>query len=272
MFETEYFDRVAQEYDDLYLDHISQAENQIVAELINANCEHCNSVLDLGCGTGLMFDLARENAPDLGRYVGLDISAGMLEVFRNKILTSELNTVDLASLVLKPLKPELYQGDINDFEQFLEPNAKFDVCLSTFGSFSYVHDLPAAIKKISQRLTTSGFALLMFYSKQALSETNSYTEHSIDRVVSSYSFRNDSADSGSPAYFYSQTNLEKALKHAGVKKYEILGLNHHQNQEYQGFSASRIWSTLSSDMYNKQPDTAHSLILSFGFNPLFHVE
>jgi len=265
MFETEYFDQVAEQYDYLYLDHISQAENQVVAELININCERCNSVLDLGCGTGLMLELAQVHFPNLGRFVGLDISPGMLDIFRQK---SEL----LEDKFREPVDLELHCADINSFDQYLDPLEKFDVCLSTFGSFSYIHDLPEAIQKIQSRLTPNGLALLMFYSKKAIPSPDKFTKSNQERIVSSYSFRNDSLDLGSPAYFYSRQNLEEAVKNAGVKKYKIFGLNHKANKEYQGFSEAKVWSTLNKDMHSKDPNEAHSLILTFGYNPSFHVK
>ena len=43
------------------------------------------SVLDLGCGTGLSFELLEESIGPGGRIIGVDLSGEMLEVARNRV-------------------------------------------------------------------------------------------------------------------------------------------------------------------------------------------
>ncbi len=43
------------------------------------------SVLDIGCGTGLSFDMIQEGIGPEGRLIGVDLSADMLEIARDKV-------------------------------------------------------------------------------------------------------------------------------------------------------------------------------------------
>jgi SAM-dependent methyltransferase len=54
-----YYDTLAQDYDALYCDPTSQYENSVVWEALRRLDVSDASVLDLGCGTGLLLDLGR---------------------------------------------------------------------------------------------------------------------------------------------------------------------------------------------------------------------
>lgn len=77
------YDRLAPEYDKLYHDAISEAENDVVRELLPRG----DAIIDLGCGTGLGLELALQNRNGAVpgqeeivplRYLGLDISREMI--------------------------------------------------------------------------------------------------------------------------------------------------------------------------------------------------
>ncbi len=64
--------------------------------------EGMRSVLDVGCGTGVMFELARERRPDL-EYVGIDATRQFVEAARQRFPDAadrfrELSLYDLARL------------------------------------------------------------------------------------------------------------------------------------------------------------------------------
>jgi len=74
------YDGIAREYDGMYERQECFAENDMVKESLLRNGFKLNSVLDVGCGTGLLLDIAEVG----DGYVGIDISQGMLDVFEEK--------------------------------------------------------------------------------------------------------------------------------------------------------------------------------------------
>ncbi|MEM1508207.1 MAG: class I SAM-dependent methyltransferase [Candidatus Bathyarchaeia archaeon] len=84
-----YYDRIARIYDALY----SYEQNLKIKEILkNVDIEPSDIVLDLGCGTGLLFEyIARLS----GLMVGVDISIGALRRAKNLVKRSGLNMVHL---------------------------------------------------------------------------------------------------------------------------------------------------------------------------------
>ena len=105
------YDAIADIYDDLYRDAESLAEDALVIEHLNDRELLSGSVLDVGCGTGLLLDYC----PDVPSYVGIDPSAGMLDRAR-----------------LKHPEAIFEQGTLATFE-----GGNFDAVLSLYGSLSY---------------------------------------------------------------------------------------------------------------------------------------
>ena len=71
----EYFDRIAAEWDGLLEEETLSRLREIVAGL---GIEPGAAVLDVGCGTGVLFPMLLEKVGREGRVVALDISAEML--------------------------------------------------------------------------------------------------------------------------------------------------------------------------------------------------
>lgn len=84
-----YYDRIARIYDALY----SYEQNLKIKEILkNVDIEPSDIVLDVGCGTGLLFEhVARLS----GLMVGVDISMGALRRAKNLVKRSGLNMVHL---------------------------------------------------------------------------------------------------------------------------------------------------------------------------------
>src|SRR5437660_1674246 len=112
-----YYDLVADEYDGYYFDPLSRAENEIVKQLLKEKIALGAKVLDLGCGTGLGYDLADAEKRHL-EYQGMDISESM--VARGK-----------KRLGAKP-NCNLFVGDMSDLS-VLQCNS-YDAVISLFGS------------------------------------------------------------------------------------------------------------------------------------------
>jgi SAM-dependent methyltransferase len=79
-----YWDSEAPGYDGLYTDPWSRMENQrVISTLGWLRGVERPSVLDLGCGTGLGYELCRSANSDI-RYTGLDVAPAMLDRLREK--------------------------------------------------------------------------------------------------------------------------------------------------------------------------------------------
>lgn len=142
------YDSIAEVYDSLFSDEKSFSENIQVVKKINYSG---GSVLEIGCGTGLMPDLI-----DFQDYLGIDPSKKMLEVFSRK---HDFEVVQSC------------------FESF-ETEKRFDLILSTFGSISYVE--PRSLEKIRKLLNNDGRFFLMFYKPDYFPKTYSLTGEVFD--------------------------------------------------------------------------------------------
>lgn len=108
------YDELALGYDGYHIDAKSLAENRFVADRIKTRVGAATSVLDVGCGTGLLLDLV-DIPPD--RYLGVDVSEGMLSRAREK-------------------HPE-HRFVMTDAQRMSSKLGQFDLVVSLFGSPSY---------------------------------------------------------------------------------------------------------------------------------------
>jgi ubiquinone/menaquinone biosynthesis C-methylase UbiE len=137
------YDEIARIYDDEYEDAKSLAENNILRRILKVGGFTKDRVLDLGCGTGLLMDLAPVSSD---RYVGVDPSSGMLEVARSKY--PEHTFVQSSAEHMQHLEDE-----------------SFDNIVSLFGPINYAQS-PDDITYETWRLLRSGGQFLhMIYSE-----------------------------------------------------------------------------------------------------------
>jgi ubiquinone/menaquinone biosynthesis C-methylase UbiE len=149
-----YYDAVAQDYDDLYTDGISQAENALVVRELRQMCAG-KRVLDLGCGSGLGYELLLEACGSAFEYVGVDISSQMVEAARKRWPAVENAAFEVM--------------DAADLSYF--PADSFDCVISLFGSFSHVVERDQAVSELQRVLRAGGQMLLMLYSRFSLRNT-----------------------------------------------------------------------------------------------------
>lgn len=85
-----FYDRHAREYDTWYDTRQCHAENQVISEALNR--ERLGTVVDIGCGTGLAYELMEWPYLHTAHYVGVDPSEGMLRRAEAKHGTGEGST------------------------------------------------------------------------------------------------------------------------------------------------------------------------------------
>jgi len=127
------YDDIADRYDSLFCDELSERENRDVFALLP---QDVGSVLDIGCGSGLLLDYISP-----AQYTGIDPSGGMLDL-------------------LKAKHPR-YTEDVikTHFETFFD--GIYDTIVALFGAASYIH--PSTLSRIETMLEPGGKYLLMFY-------------------------------------------------------------------------------------------------------------
>lgn len=132
-----YYDYIADEYDDLFNSDADMTENHEVLDMVDYH--KGEKILDIGCGTGLFLDCCEVDVQD---YIGIDVSEGML----NRCIR----------------KHGEYDTRLTAFEDFYAPQ-KYDKIISLFGAFGYIP--PRYIGKVKHLLNPGGKALLMVYGE-----------------------------------------------------------------------------------------------------------
>jgi ubiquinone/menaquinone biosynthesis C-methylase UbiE len=130
-----FFDRLAEDWDESTDHHPSKLE-RIVRLLA---LEPGDTVLDVGCGTGVMVPYLVERVDENGGIVAIDISPKMIEVAERKFPPEEYPNV------------EFIAADVNEIR--LGNGYDAVICYSCFPHF---HDQRATIRHLSQGLKTGG--------------------------------------------------------------------------------------------------------------------
>lgn len=142
---AEYYNRIADCYDNLFATPEAHAENEALAVLLDYGG---GTLLDIGCGTGLLLDYVKVRPSN---YFGVDPSEGMLArlLERHPLMSPMCAT----------------------FEEFLEANADaaFDHIVSWFGAPNYVE--ARALRRVPELLAAGGRYQLVFYQPSYYPET-----------------------------------------------------------------------------------------------------
>jgi SAM-dependent methyltransferase len=141
------YDEVAAQYDQIWSGPQALAEDKEIMSMLAYNG---NSVLDIGCGTGLFLD----HHPDAQSYFGCDPSMAML----NRL------TAKHPDAIVYPLTFEECLPALN--------GTKYDYVISLFGSPSYIN--PRSLAKIDSILKPDGRLFLMFCSPAYSPVTHDY--------------------------------------------------------------------------------------------------
>lgn len=177
------YDQLATAYDHRYVTEEDLRENETVRKLlVSLFGAYAPTVLDVGCGTGLLLDL-KITPPAL--FTGLDPSQGMLNELVRK----------------HPRATHLVPATFEDgFEQLR--GQRWDLVASTFGSPSYI--APEYIERMPQLVKPGGSIVLMHYREGYLPNYEEGDEALMER----------SAQSRSAA-------LALAARHEGSRTYRL---------------------------------------------------
>jgi SAM-dependent methyltransferase len=249
---TSYFDNLAQWYDNLYQDNISRAENTVVQDLLKKNIQlnwNKQRVLDIWCGTGLIPELIWDS---IWTYYGFDISPEMIAIAQKKFPTSTY-------------KFEIWNCNSFEFKLFKNLN----LVVSTFGSASYIDDLPWFLSCIYPQLSQDAHVFLMFYSRFSVKNILNRDKRLASQSFQSqrpYSFRHTDDESNCTwpeANFYTAMQLKKIIKDTPFRACKIIWLNAFADLGDPGEKSVDEWKDeLHQEILTVPTDLAHSLILT----------
>lgn len=144
-----YFEQFVEEWDKMF----TAEELELLEFLIDSfNFREGYKIADLGCGTGVMFDIIRRRIGPKGIIVGVDFCSRMLQKARMNFPFENIYTVD---------------GDVEDLP--LKSNA-FDIAL-TFAAFAHFSNQKRAMEEAARILKPGGhFYVIHLVSSSELEE------------------------------------------------------------------------------------------------------
>jgi ubiquinone/menaquinone biosynthesis C-methylase UbiE len=194
-----YYNEVAANYDMLFTDSLSAAENKLVREDLAKLIKHKKSidVLDMGCGTGLAYELLMEIIGDSCvqlNYTGVDISEEMIRQGHAK----------------HGAYARFIVADIDNLPTSVA-NRKYDLILSLFGSFSHANRYEPILNELTDALLKpDGDIYLMVYSRYSLKNlwhTIAHFNTGHLRFRQGYNIRNCGVNIVCQAFFYTPKKL-----------------------------------------------------------------
>ena len=156
---TNQYDVIAGKYDSLFNDRKSIEENRKVSNMLR---RVRGSVIDAGCGTGLLLEMKKMNP---SRYIGIDPSSKMIDILRKKHPGYQVVNIPFEWLNLKAVN--------------------FSSVVALFGSASYIKE--QSLRRIPKRKQV----FLMFYKEDYHPVTYQLTGKEMDHFTYS---RNTLAD------------------------------------------------------------------------------
>jgi len=154
------YDKIAAQYDGLFLDESSIKENEIIMDKIKNLIE--GKVLDVGCGTGLLLDYIKIPPHN---YYGIDISPNMLNILKRK-------------------HPD-YINRVKNLG-FEDVTGKYNVVLALFGVLNYIDS--KYFPKIKNLLVENGKYFLMCFKPNYIPLTYIRSSIYIKHYIYTYSF------------------------------------------------------------------------------------
>jgi ubiquinone/menaquinone biosynthesis C-methylase UbiE len=252
-----YYDAVGESYDDLYTDGISLAENSFVGDLLIEVVAPGAAVLDLGCGSGLGYELlsAKNRLGPYFSYYGVDISIGMINEARKKFTFMENARFDVMNM-----------EDLAYFK-----NESFDSVISLFGSFSHAIQNDQAVREIQRILRPGGTFFIMTYSRKSLRNLLKCARSMSLTPISNlhdYEIRKTSGSIFAEARFYTPRSLTSLF--SSFQNLRVRGLNAMLELPliHSLYRAPDRWTRAKTSLRREMrflssfPGLAHSLIIT----------
>ncbi len=146
------YDKIARVYDSVYGEE--QTRKNIVAAIF---LDGARNLVDIGCGTGILGTLLHETE----YYVCLDLSLGMLKVFRRKEITCPSDAVR-ADATLLPFR---------------------DGCFEGVACITVIHEAPGALSEITRVVKSGGRVVLSL--KKRFKVSLNLTRLKVEKVLES---------------------------------------------------------------------------------------
>jgi len=137
---SEIYDQIAPVYDQRYQSMMHRVEDQIISDVCSRLYRPGMNVLDVGCGTGNMIDVAMFEPSD---YTGIDVSESMLSKAKRKFAE--------------------YENSFHLCDATKGLNGKWDLMVGVFGIVNYI-GIEQWIKLIKTNLTDDGLWMTVMYS------------------------------------------------------------------------------------------------------------
>lgn len=137
-----HYNMVATEYDGGYDNVLNRAEDLLITKIMAPYTG--NSILDMGCGTGLLLEYTPPTS--LEYYLGVDIAEDMLEKARSKFPHVQFIQEDMHNIPVA--------------------ESSFDTVACLYGTFSYSQKPMALLGEMRRVLKPGGHAIIMPYSKR----------------------------------------------------------------------------------------------------------
>ena len=186
---SRHYDDESKEYDGVYNEPIQLAEDAAVMRLIEPYVMNGQRVLDIGCGTGLPLSYL-----DISKYIGMDISAGMIAQAKKdhpgKVFT------------------------VGDMHGLPAADESVDTVISLYGPFSYSLKPKSVVSEINRVLRPGGTILVMPYTTRV--------GHGLE--MGGYS---TASASDIPKTFYNSQMLRNLF--SGFSDVAIIGINYFGN-------------------------------------------
>lgn len=216
------FDEVADAYDDLYRDKVSRIEDMLVGAALH---NQPVPVLDIGCGTGLLLDLA--NIPPDG-YLGIDISHRMVERARKKHPDYTFKVMDLGDLAR------------------VSPDRRFNTIAALYGPLSYMEHLALDARRMHAFLRPGGRLVAMGYSRR-----HARRRSAIENTC------------GIPATrYYQAAYLEALFRASGFAKVRVTGLSWPWSDALSFLPEKTLLSLMIRGLQHARPDAGYHLIVT----------
>lgn len=230
---TKYWDEISNSYEDLYNDNWSKLEDRFIQNELCNIVKNKDSVLDLGCGLCLGYDLVREIYANIN-YTGVDISNSMVAKAKSK--NKKIHVLNSSMSCLSSIADN-----------------SIDVVISINTSFSFTDSIQNTISEIKRVLKKNGKIFISVLSKWSFRRILKLKLGNTEK----YSTRNTKANKHSYSWVFSTTTLKKVFSDNGFEIIDVKGYN-----SFVGLIQTNWTWRLNLLVSKIFPNLSHDLILT----------